>query len=378
MLKRQLRFKITFAPMQKPVIGFLMLFAVALFYSSCKQCNTTKEITVDKTDTTGIPGLEAATLALQKDSLNADLWYKRAQLYEANGEYKSAATDMYVALQLDSLRPEFFLYAADLFKHTGEDNKADLKRGIALMQKAIALDSTYTRFYVKAAELAFLDTSLEGNYAISIGYLDAAIARDPQNADIYFYKGNIFKEIGDTTKAISSFKTATELNPQHYEAFRQIGVLLKAKNDKNAIKYLDNAIKVSDKPVDALYAKAELLKQEGVKLYDANKIAAAIEKLQGSIDCYKQVIDINYRNEEAYMGVGFCYYQMDSVRDAYEYYDKATKVAPTYAGAYFSKGVCAEDLGRIEEAKMLYENCLSIDPEFTRAKEHLRNLQGAQ
>ncbi|MFN8288149.1 MAG: tetratricopeptide repeat protein [Chitinophagales bacterium] len=364
--------------MRKLFLGFLVLAAFICFYSSCKQCNQPKDNNVVKTDTTGIPGVEAASLAIQKDSLNADLWYKRAQLYAENSEFKNATTDMYVALQLDSLRPEFYLFTADLFKNTGEENKADLKRGIALMQKAIALDSTNTKFYVKAAELAFLDTSIERNYAIAISYLDAAIARDPQNADIYFYKGNIFKEIGDTTKAISSFKTATELNPQYYEAFRQIGMLLKAKNDKNAIKYLDNAIKVSDKPVDALYAKAEMLKQEGVRLYDGNKTAAAIAQLQGAIDCYKKVIDINYRNEEAYMGVGFCYYQMDSVQDAYEYYDKAVKIAPTYAGAYFSKGVCAEDLGKIEEAKMLFENCLSIDPDFTRAKEHLQRLQGAQ
>ena len=46
-----------------------------------------------------------------------------------------------------------------------------------------------------------------------------------------------------------------------------------------------------------------------------------------------------------------------------------------WAGAYFSKGLCAEDLGRKKEAMALYQNCLNIDPNFKRAEEHLKKLQ---
>ena len=56
----------------------------------------------------------------------------------------------------------------------------------------------------------------------------------------------------------------------------------------------------------------------------------------------------------------------------------ATKIEPTYAGAYFSKGLCAEDLGRKKEALALYQNCLNIDPNFKRAEEHLKKLQAIQ
>ncbi|MBL7777061.1 MAG: tetratricopeptide repeat protein [Chitinophagales bacterium] len=353
----------------------LIFFAVVLAVAqqSCKQCNNQPDVPAVVEDSTQIPGLKAINNDIAKDSTNPYLYYKRAQLYQANDQLKSALTDMFIALSLDSVRPEFYVYAAELFKQTGEP-----QRGIVLMDKAIVTDSFNTAYYVKAAELSYIDTTMKGNYIIAMNYLNTAISKDPQNADIYFFKGNVFKEMKDTAKAISSFQTATELNPQYYDAYVQIGLLLKQRNDKNAEKYFDNAIKVKENAEDALYAKANLQKEEGLKLYDAGKIPQSTIRLQTAIETFKQAITANHRNIEAYMGVAFCYYQIDSVPQAYEYYDKAIKISPLYAGAYFSKGLCAEDLGKINEAIMLYENCLNIDPNFTRAKEHLQAIKSSK
>ena len=248
---------------------------------------------------------------------------------------------------------------------------------VAFMNKAITTDSMNTAYYVKAAELIYIDKTIPENYKAALNYLNAAIEKDPQNADIYFYKGTIFKEVGDTIKALSNFQTATELNPKFYDAFVQIGLLLKSRKDKNAEKYLDNAIRVSASPKDALYAKANWLKEDGVKLYDEEKYDAANEKLNQSIEQFKKLIEVDFKNVEAYMGTGFCYAQMDSLQQAYKYYGLAVKMSPAYAGAYFSKGLCAEQMGKTKEAVMLYQNCLNIDPTFKRAQEHLIKLKVA-
>jgi tetratricopeptide (TPR) repeat protein len=351
---------------------FLLIYIVALAFNSCQQCNhAPKEITTEKKDTLGIPTLDEVNAEIKKDSINPALYYKRAHINETNNEIKSALTDMFLALTLDSLRPEYYLYTANLFKKSG-----DLSRGIVLMSKAIATDSMNIDFYVKGAELAYIDTAIKGNYKIAMDYLNAAILKNPQNADIYFYKGNVFKELHDTARAISAFQTATELNPKYYDAYMQIGLLLENKKDKNAQKYFDNAIKVSNKPEDALYAKANILKDEGTSLESAEKDAQAAEKFKGAIENFRKVIEINSRNVEAYMGIAFSYYQMDSVEDAYKYYSMATQIEPTYAGAYFSKGLCAEDLGHTKEAIALYQTCLNLDPHFTRAEQHIKKLQG--
>lgn len=361
---------ITFVPMRKALLLFIPVLLCLLLLNSCDKCNKGNTDVVVVADSTTIPEIDKITAEIKLDSLNPFLYYKRAQVYEANNDFKSAATDMYLALSLDSLRPEFYIYAADLFTQSSEP-----QRGIALMEKAISTDSSNTDFYVKAAELAYIDTTIKGNYILAMNYLNTALTKDIQNAGIYFFKGNVYKEIGDTAKAISAFQTATELNPRYYDAYVQIGLLLKNKNDKSAEQYLDNAIKVSDKPEDALYAKANILKEQGLALYDAGKTDASTAQLKKAVETFKKVIEVNHRNVEAYMGIGFCYYQMDSVQEAYEYYDKAVKIAPSYAGAYFSKGLCAEDLGKTKEAIMLYQNCLNIDPTFERAKAHLQELE---
>jgi tetratricopeptide (TPR) repeat protein len=356
--------------MRKTVLLLSVLVSIVYLLNSCSRCKKGNNTDALAVDTSAIPEINKLNEAILKDSLNPFLYFKRAQVYEANNDFKSAATDMYLALSIDYLRPEFYTYAASLFMKSGEP-----QRGIALMNKAITTDSSNSVFYVKAAELAYVDTTIKGNYLLALEYLNTAITKDMQNADIYFFKGNVFKEMGDTAKAISSFQTATELNPKYYNAYVQIGLLLKNKKNKEAEKYFDNAIKVSDKPEDALYAKANIYKEQGVALYEANKEAQSKAQLNKAVENFKKVIEVNYRNVEAYMGVGFCYYQMDSLQQAYEFYDKALKIAPTYAGAYFSKGLCAEDLGKTKEAMMLYQNCLNIDPTFERAQKHLQDLQ---
>ncbi|MBS1613382.1 MAG: tetratricopeptide repeat protein [Bacteroidetes bacterium] len=358
--------------MKKIVFLFSVLVVVLVGFNSCKQCKSEQPV-VDTSDSTQIPAIDLINAEIAKDSLNPFLYFKRAKVYDVNGEYKSAVTDMFLALSLDSLRPEFYLYTAELFKKTGELNK-----GIALMDVAIATDSANTNYYVKASELAYIDTSVKGNYIMALNYLNVATVKDPQNADIYFYKGMVFRESGDTVKAISSFKTATELNPQYYNAYVQLGLLSRARKDKDAQKYFDNAIKVSDKPEDALYAKADIVKEEGIKLYDAGKYEQAEASLTEAINTFKKVVELNHRNIEAYMGIARSYYQLDSLQQAYDYYALAAKLEPTYAGAYFSQGLVAEEMGRKAEAIRLYQNCLNIDPTFKRAEEHLKGLQGAQ
>ena len=116
--------------MKKYFFSVILLLCVIASFNSCKQCNSANADITAK-DTVAVPLLNELTAQIKADSLNAFLYYKRAQVFEANKDYKSAATDMFLALTLDSLRPEFYLYCAELFKKTG-----DVKRGVAFMNKA--------------------------------------------------------------------------------------------------------------------------------------------------------------------------------------------------------------------------------------------------
>lgn len=339
-------------------LKFVFVFAVLVFIisgslSSCKQCNKPVEPPLTAADTTGDKTVLGVTEMLKGDSLNPMLWFKRAKLYEATGDYKSAATDMFYALLLDSMRPEFYMYTAALWEKGG-----DIKRAIATMQKGIAMDSLNIPYYIEASKYSYIDS----NYVQAFNFLNAAIDKDPMNPEIYFFKGLVFKETGNIDKAVSSFQTAVEMNPKYYEAYVQIGLLLQRKKDKNAEKYLDNAIKVSDKPEDALMAKGYIQQQD--------------KNYAGAIASYKRVVELNYRNEDALYNIGICYIKTDSFDVAYKYFDLVTKTQPTNPEAHYHKGLCAEAMGNKEEAMELYQNAINIS-EHKKAAERLAKLRGS-
>jgi hypothetical protein len=119
----------------------LLFFTLSVVFAqqSCKECNKQPDVSVTTADSIQIPGLSEINAEISKDSTNPYLYYKRAQLYQANDQIKRALTDMFIALSLDSLRSEFYIYAAELFKLSGEP-----QRGISLMNKAIVTDSSNT------------------------------------------------------------------------------------------------------------------------------------------------------------------------------------------------------------------------------------------
>ena len=68
-------------------------------------------------------------------------------------------------------------------------------------------------------------------------------------------KGFNLKEKGDTSAAIKTFQKAVENNPQYFEAFMQLGMLMQAQNNKLALNYFNNALKIKPNSEEALYGR---------------------------------------------------------------------------------------------------------------------------
>src|ERR1035437_8396462 len=94
----------------------LILIIVLSFFSSCRQCSVPKDgKRVDDKDTAlYVRALDEINEAIKKDSLNPNLYFRRAQLHQGQNDLKSALSDMYLAVMLDSANSDYNLYAADL------------------------------------------------------------------------------------------------------------------------------------------------------------------------------------------------------------------------------------------------------------------------
>jgi tetratricopeptide (TPR) repeat protein len=224
------------------------------------------------------------------------------------------------------------------------------------LERAATIDSTDAELYAMMGKYRFLMQE----YDRALLLYNQALSKDVFNPKVYFFKGITYKEMGDTARAIGSFQTAVEQDPNYYEAYMQIGVLMQKKKDKLAQKYLDNAIKVKPNSEEALYAKA-------YNLQESNQYKQAAE-------VFRQIISLNYKNDAALYALGYCQMMQDSIAEAYKMFDLAIKVNPTYAEAYYKKGVCAEQLGKKDEAKTLFVNALNINSEYKPAKDALARM----
>ena len=134
--------------------------------------------------------------------------------------------------------------------------------------------------------------------------------------------------------------------------------------------------------------------------FDSGKVRAAIEKL-------KQAVELNPRNDSAYVDLGFSYALLKDVPTALDMYTKATRINPSAAnfkeladiylrvgspgnalmaanaglskddrnaGLYNARGMALTNMQRFDEAARDFRKALELDPSLNAAQVNLQAL----
>ena len=283
---------------------------------------------------------------------NPDYYYDRALYYKRIGIEPKAAADIYSALHIDSSNLSYYLFAGELFIDMGEGDKA-----VALMAKGINMNPRNEELYIKSIEYNYYMQ----HYEAALNFANDLIGINKYNAEAYFLKGMICKEIGQDNKAISSLQTCTEVDPEFYNAYMQLGLIYSKQKDDIAIQYFENAIRLKEGSREAHYAMAYHYQRKK----EFNK--AILE--------YKKMIALNPKDHEVFFNVGHCYIGLDSLNKAYNHFDLATKIQPQYAGAYYMKGNISEGLGNNAAALKNYQQALNMMPDDSTILEAVKRVQ---
>ena len=132
-----------------------------------------------------------------------------------------------------------------VLNHLGDIHfrKVEIGKSLYYFERSIKLDSSQVNIHLKIAEIQlFL-----GNYKQVFSFINKALRIDDRKPHGYFMKGVAYKLIGDTVKAISSFKTAIEIDYNYYPVYYELGLLLTLKKDPLAIFYYKNGVEVKPK-----------------------------------------------------------------------------------------------------------------------------------
>ncbi|HOY13897.1 MAG TPA: tetratricopeptide repeat protein [Saprospiraceae bacterium] len=334
--------------MRKYVYFLLVLFPVLLSLQACKEIPKPEAEVVEE----GSDLLSKLNDMIANDATNAQLRYNRARILEENGQYSEAIEDMRVAIIADSLNAVYYHFLSDLFMDSNNSSKS-----LLTMQKAAQLfpDSTLTQ--LKLSETYFILKQ----YDESIFQLNDIIRRQPNNAEAYLMLGLNFRGKGDLSRAINSFQTATEKDPNIVDAWIILGDLFAEKNEPIAKRYYETAVNVAPDNITALHSKAYYLQNHN--------------DIDGALSLYKQINIIEPKYPDAYLNAGILMIEKDSLNAALEQFDILTKMASTNAKGYYFKAYTLNELGQKEAAKKEAQNAVNFDPNYKDAVELLEKLK---
>jgi tetratricopeptide (TPR) repeat protein len=279
----------------------------------------------------------------------ADLLYQRAKIFIQRDVMNQAFEDLSRATAIDSTNTEYLMLLADVAFKTFQ-----IKRASDSFEKVVKLDPQNKDAYLKLSELYFY---VKG-YQKSLLYSNEALKLDKNLVRAYYLRGFAYKEMGDTGKAVSSFNTVIDLQPD-YDAFIQLGNIYAARNNPLAVQYYNNALKVEVNSTEALYNR-------GLFFQNAGEIGKAVAD-------YNAIIKIDPNYSDAYFNLGYINSVLSSNwNEAIRFYTEAIKVNDQYAEAFFNRGVCYEKIGNKEAAQKDFITTLDIAPGYKPAAEKLK------
>ena len=323
------------------------IIIILLFLASCGS-KSHKETGFEQVQDTTPLGRQIAEISLKiGEDPSAALFHERAKLHMQRMDVANAMLDMEKVMSMDTTKADYFLTLADV--HLGASKPGKSK---AALEKCLSLDPKNKLAYEKLAELYFLVQQ----YKESLANLDEVLKLDITNPKAYFMKGMCYRDLGDTTKAISSFQTAIEQKPEYYEPYMQLALIHHARNNKLALQYYDGALRVNPKSVEALYNRG-LFYQENERNYDK------------AIQDYTSAVQISPNYAMAHYALGFIHFQYLKVNDqAVKHYSDAIKADSTWPEAYFNRGLAFETMGNIAAANADYTKALSLRPDYANAQ----------
>lgn len=298
------------------------------------------------------PELKAVNAELLQAPDNAELYNKRASVYLKLKLLNEAVNDSKRAIRLDSAVVKYYLTLADVYF---SQNNTRLSKEL--------LEITVNKFpdnieaLLKLSELYFLVQK----YQKGIDFVNKALKIDEHLAKAYYIKGSIYRESGDTAKAISSLETAVEQDNKYEDAYYDIGIIYAARRNPIALDYYQNVLRISPENQNAKYARAKLLQ-------DLGKIDEAVKE-------YETILATNKTCANCYYNLGAIYLEIKKEpKKALEQFTKAIELDPNYVEAYFARAYTYTKLKDKESAKADYNMCLKIQPNYEAAVQGLNEL----
>lgn len=316
--------------------GALVLFASAFAIGCGDAPNSAKSETAPST----LDSLNAAILAAPNDP---EPYHARASWHLQEGKPQSAFDDWGLALKADSnFAPAWEQRAEMLYR------MQNFEACLAELNACIARVPESTECLLRRAEFNIHLNQFERAF----DDLNDALRVDNQLHEAYWMKGKIYAQNGTVDKAISSFQTAVEVNPNFFDGFISLGIFLAEQGDPVAEEFYRSAIELRPRSVEAKYNLAIFMQDN--------------QRYEDALGLYREILAIDSANATASFNQGYIHLEYLSAYDSAAYwFSEAIERLPYYHQAFFNRGLALESLGETRAALADYSEALRIKPDYT-------------
>ncbi len=332
---------------------YIWLLAITSLLLACKD-DKPKEVTYAKT---GDEIVDALSEEILKAPADAQRYYKRATALYERENYALAISDLEKAIDIDSLTPQYYHLLADSYMDYFRSKDA-----LTTMRKVLKIYPARVPSLLKLAELEYIVE----RHDVSIYNCNLILKDNPQNAEAFFMLGMNFRALKENDKAIKSFLTAIEFDPELIDAWTILGTMYAEKGDKRAIKYFDSAIMLAPDKPEEKHTKAHYLQTHG--------------DVSGALKLYRDIVLAHPSYTPVYLNAGILYLQQDSLDKAYEQFNILAGREPLNSNAFFYRAQVQYMRGDMEAAKLDLQNTINLNPEDKDAQkllfEVLEELEG--
>lgn len=260
-----------YPPMSRSTV-YIFLSIICLGFTSCSEqgANDSDEIIQDSVSANrvGTPEqqIESLSSAIREQPKLADNYHLRAKVYLEMDNGNAALRDVSSAVARDSTNAEFYYTGMRAFRSINRIPEA-VQSGL----KAQSLGLESADFFSDMAEVSLI----RKDYENAITFANLALRQDRFNAHAYQYKGLIYLETGDTTRAVSSFQTAIEIEPTMADSYNS---LITIHNDQGqhevAMTYVQSGKRYAPYSSMILYNEGVTLQEMGFE--DSSRISYAL------------------------------------------------------------------------------------------------------
>lgn len=279
-----------------------------------------------------------------KDSIGFEKWDSLGYYFEQEKDLKNALINYRLA--------SFFTKSQS---YSTEYKIAELYRVLSALDSAqvyykrcIKIDPTKPDPYLKTGKINIVKGKAFYNEAFES--LNSLLRIAKENSEAYYLKGVLYKYYKDTTKAISSFRTAVEINPEYFDPYPELGLLSVLNGDSLGIYYYKNGL--------------EVLPQDYSCWYGLAWAYHVFDRLEASKKEYKNILMAFPNSINSKFNLGTVHMELGELDSAKWMFSNVLNQNPEYIDAQFNMYQCLKLEGEIEEAKQYKRNVLALDSSY--------------